>query len=101
LYRYSLGGVVFGVPIPAKDEAVGAGVEAAIGTALREAEQQNVAGNAVTPFLLQRIRELTGGASLTVGLSEGHTGAIAPSIDTRCLDTRCTNRTANHIQLDP
>jgi pseudouridine-5'-phosphate glycosidase len=44
------------VPIPAADEALGAGVEAAIGQALSQAEEEHVIGNAVTPFLLKRIR---------------------------------------------
>lgn len=64
-----LGGTVFGVPIPAENEAVGRDVEAAIGTALREADEQNVGGNSVTPFLLKRIRQLTGGASLEANIA--------------------------------
>mmetsp|Transcript_27796 Transcript_27796/g.44573 ORF Transcript_27796/g.44573 Transcript_27796/m.44573 type:complete len:378 (-) Transcript_27796:1780-2913(-) len=67
--RLGLGGVVFGVPIPAADEALGAGVEAAIGQALSQAEEEHVIGNAVTPFLLKRIRELTGGASLAANIA--------------------------------
>lgn len=67
--RLGLGGVVFGVPIPAEGEAVGAGVEAAVGEALREAERDDVSGNAVTPYLLRRIRELTGGASLAANIA--------------------------------
>lgn len=66
--RLQLGGTVFGVPIPAADEAKGAAVEAAIGRALREAEEAGVAGGEVTPFLLGRIRELTGGTSLEANI---------------------------------
>lgn len=58
------GGMVLGVPIPEQHAAAGAAVEAAIAQALQEVEQQGIKGNTVTPFLLQRIRELTGGKSL-------------------------------------
>lgn len=68
--RLALGsGLVLGVPIPEQHAAAGAAVEAAIGQALEEAGAQGVRGNAVTPFLLQRIRELTGGASLTANIA--------------------------------
>jgi len=58
------GGTVVGVPIPAQAAAEGAGVEVAIQSALKEAEEQQIEGQAVTPFLLQRIKEITGGTSL-------------------------------------
>ncbi len=58
------GGVVIGVPIP-EDAALDAeAVEAAIAQAVGEAEAQAVRGKALTPFLLKRMEELTGGASL-------------------------------------
>lgn len=58
------GGVVIGVPIP-DDAALDAeAVEAAIAQAVGEAEAQGVRGKALTPFLLKRMEELTGGASL-------------------------------------
>jgi pseudouridine-5'-phosphate glycosidase len=68
---WSLGltsGTIFAVPIPSEYEAAGREVEAAIQTSLKEAEEQGVGGNAVTPFLLQRIRELTGGRSLAANI---------------------------------
>ena len=63
------GGMVLGVPIPEDHAAAGAAVEAAIARALHEAEQQGVQGNEVTPFLLRRIRELTGGKSLQANIA--------------------------------
>jgi len=57
-------GMVLAVPIPAGDAAEGAEVESAIKQALREADAKGIAGNKVTPFLLERIRDLTGGKSL-------------------------------------
>jgi pseudouridine-5'-phosphate glycosidase len=43
-------------------------VEQAIRQALRDAREQNVHGQQVTPFLLKRVSELTGGASLRANL---------------------------------
>ena len=47
----------------------GAGrIQAAIDRAVREAEQQGVSGRDVTPFILARVNELTGGASLRASI---------------------------------
>jgi pseudouridine-5'-phosphate glycosidase len=43
-------------------------IESAIQTALDEALRKNISGQAVTPFLLGRVSELTGGASLRANL---------------------------------
>jgi pseudouridine-5'-phosphate glycosidase len=43
-------------------------VETAIETAMQEAGQMNIHGQAVTPFLLRRVSELTGGLSLKANL---------------------------------
>ena len=64
-----LGGCVFGVPIPSEHEAAGSAVQAAIDTALKEAEREGVRGREVTPFLLERVRTLTGGASLEANVA--------------------------------
>ena len=57
-----------GVPIPDDASANGARVEAAVEQALTEANRKRIAGNQITPFLLGRIRELTGGASLDMNI---------------------------------
>lgn len=51
------------VAVPNQDPA-GANVEEAIQAALAEADEQGIHGQAVTPFLLKRIAEITGGESL-------------------------------------
>jgi pseudouridine-5'-phosphate glycosidase/sugar/nucleoside kinase (ribokinase family) len=51
------------VAVPNQDPA-GANVEEAIHSALAEADEQGIHGQAVTPFLLKRIAEITGGDSL-------------------------------------
>ena len=49
------------VPVPADDELPTGEAEAAIGRAVEEAEAAGVSGKALTPFLLGRMVELTGG----------------------------------------
>ena len=60
-------GVLLTVPVPAEAEVSREKVETAIGRALIEAE--GVRGKAVTPFLLRRVSELTGGDSLAANLA--------------------------------
>ncbi|MBI5770257.1 MAG: pseudouridine-5'-phosphate glycosidase [Verrucomicrobia bacterium] len=56
-------GVLVAVPVPAKDELPAEKVEAAIRRATDEAAAQGVHGKRVTPFVLARVAELTGGES--------------------------------------
>lgn len=58
------GGVLVTNPITPDDEIPSAEVQAAISSALQQAEQQGVSGKAVTPFLLDQIRIKTAGRSL-------------------------------------
>lgn len=60
-------GAVLAVPNP--QPADGAAVSAAIAAALAEADRRGVSGNAITPFLLERIEQLTGGASLAANIA--------------------------------
>jgi pseudouridine-5'-phosphate glycosidase len=62
------GGVVIANPIAAAHEIPQARIAAYIQQALAEAQAQGVAGAAVTPFLLARVSELTGGASLAANI---------------------------------
>lgn len=55
--------VIIAVPVPEEHEFAGA--EAAIAEATAEAERLGIRGKHVTPFLLKRVTELTGGASQT------------------------------------
>jgi pseudouridine-5'-phosphate glycosidase len=75
------GGMVIAVPIPEGAAAEGAAVEAATQAALAEAAAAGVAGAAVTPFLLRRVAELTGGASLTANIAlVKHNAAVGAAI---------------------
>ncbi len=62
------GGLVVANPVPAQFAMPRARMDAAIEQALREAQQQQVAGKAVTPFLLERVAQLTGGDSLATNI---------------------------------
>ncbi|XP_008450374.2 pseudouridine-5'-phosphate glycosidase isoform X1 [Cucumis melo] len=62
-------GILIAVPIPNEHSAFGSLIEKAIQTALQEAREKNIVGNAETPFLLKRVNELTGGASLASNIA--------------------------------
>lgn len=58
------GGVVVANPIPAEYEMAPEVINSAIEQAVRESEEQGIKGKESTPFLLARVKELTGGSSL-------------------------------------
>lgn len=58
------GGVVIANPIPAEYEPAFSAIQNATDTALEESRQKGIKGKEITPFLLARIKELTGGESL-------------------------------------
>ena len=62
-------GMLVGVPIPVDAEADAALVQGAIDQALQEAAAQQISGRAITPFLLKRIAELSGGKSLASNIA--------------------------------
>ena len=62
------GGVVVANPIPEEYEQDAGVIEQAIQQALAEASQQGVKGKAITPFLLARIEQITGGRSLAANI---------------------------------
>ena len=58
------GGMLVTVPIPEEWSMDAAYINGVIEQALAEAEMQGVTGKAITPFLLAKIKEITGGSSL-------------------------------------
>jgi pseudouridylate synthase len=56
-------------PLSEQDEIPRKKVEGAIAQARKEASEQNIRGQALTPFLLARMKELTGGESLRANLA--------------------------------
>ena len=63
------GGVLVTNPIPEAWSMDPALINAAIDRAIAEAEDQGITGKAVTPFLLARVKELTGGDSLEANIA--------------------------------
>jgi len=58
------GGLVIGNPVPPKDAMDESLIEGAITEALKEATEKEIEGKEVTPYLLERINQLTHGESL-------------------------------------
>ena len=63
------GGVVVSNPVPAHEAMQKAEIDAITLQALREAADSGVTGKNVTPFLLDRIKQLTGGRSLATNIA--------------------------------
>ena len=63
------GGVVVSNPVPTESAMKNDEIDGIIAQALREADTQGVKGKAVTPFLLARIKDLTGGRSLATNIA--------------------------------
>ena len=62
------GGMVIANPVPLQFALPRARVDAAIAQAVQEAADQRIGGKEVTPFLLARVSELTGGDSLATNI---------------------------------
>jgi pseudouridine-5'-phosphate glycosidase len=62
------GGLVVANPIPEAHALPRERIDTAIEQALAEAQAQHITGKAATPFLLQRVNELTGGVSLAANI---------------------------------
>jgi pseudouridylate synthase len=68
-------GVLIGNPIPVADEMDAQVYDRALGTALSEAATRGIRGRAVTPFLLEHMRAVTGGESVRVNVALLHHNA--------------------------
>jgi pseudouridylate synthase len=69
---WSLGltcGIVVAHPIPEADEIPAAEIDGVITQALTDLDERGIGGRDATPYLLGRIVELTGGASLTANIA--------------------------------
>lgn len=63
------GGILIANPVPETDAFAAGDIEDVIVQALADAEQQHIRGKEVTPFLLDRVKELTGGKSLETNVA--------------------------------
>ncbi|HXD42718.1 MAG TPA: pseudouridine-5'-phosphate glycosidase [Ramlibacter sp.] len=63
------GGVVLSTPVPEAAAMASGEIDALTQQALAEAREQGITGKAVTPFVLSRIKLLTGGRSLATNIA--------------------------------
>jgi pseudouridine-5'-phosphate glycosidase len=63
------GGVLVVNPVPPEDEIPAAEMSACIKRAVAEAAARGISGKAVTPFILARLNEITGGRSLSANIA--------------------------------
>ncbi len=63
------GGLVIANPVPREDAMNEIVIEDAISKSLKEASEKGVEGKSVTPFLLKRVSQLTGGESLKTNIA--------------------------------
>ena len=68
-FSLGMGGVLIANPIPEADALDAKEIGARIDEAVKAAEQEGVSRKALTPFLLKRIFELTGGKSLVANIA--------------------------------
>ncbi|KAM9807997.1 uncharacterized protein ACB057_005829 [Neosynchiropus ocellatus] len=85
-------GVLLAVPIPEEHAAAGLQIEGAIQTAVKEASMKGITGKDVTPFILQRVNELTKGKSLQANIALIHNNAKVGSQIACALSARKTRR---------
>uniref|UniRef100_A0A3Q3E2L4 Zgc:136858 n=1 Tax=Hippocampus comes TaxID=109280 RepID=A0A3Q3E2L4_HIPCM len=85
-------GVLIAVPIPQEHAAAGQQIERAIQTALAETSSQGIAGRDVTPYILQRVNELTQGESLLANIALIHNNAKVGSQIACALSKRMKKR---------
>lgn len=73
------GAILVGVPVPASAEIPAERISTVIAEAQEEARSLGIAGHGLTPFLLARLDELTGGASTraNIALLENNAGVAA------------------------
>ncbi|CAM3928068.1 pseudouridine-5'-phosphate glycosidase [Roseateles saccharophilus] len=79
------GGVVVSNPVPAAAAMPREEMAAITAQALAEAEAQGIQGKAITPFLLARIKALTGGRSLATNIALVKHNAVAGTRLARAL----------------
>ncbi|MGH3472967.1 MAG: pseudouridine-5'-phosphate glycosidase [Nocardioidaceae bacterium] len=83
-------GVLLAVPVPETDEIAATEVETALEGALAAADAAGVSGSAVTPYVLARIEEQTGGRSIPANLALAEKNAAVAAEVASALSARST-----------
>ncbi|XP_078023897.1 uncharacterized protein LOC117261663 [Epinephelus lanceolatus] len=89
-------GVLLAVPIPEEHATAGQLIEEAIQAAVTEASDKGVTGRDVTPFILQKVSELTAGKSLQANIALIHNNAKVGSQIACALSKQMTKRKTRH-----
>jgi pseudouridine-5'-phosphate glycosidase len=75
------GGLVVANPVPEADALNHSEIEAVIQQALQEAKEKGISGKTVTPFLLDKVKQLTAGKSLQTNIAlVKHNAEVAAKI---------------------
>ncbi|XP_031139138.1 pseudouridine-metabolizing bifunctional protein C1861.05 [Sander lucioperca] len=85
-------GVLLAVPISEEHAATGQQIEEAIQAAVTEASAKGITGRDVTPFILQKVNELTEGKSLRANIALIHNNAKVGSQIACALSKQMTGR---------
>ncbi len=64
-----LGGMVIGVPVPASEALDAKQVEGWVAQAMTDAGRAEIRGKRITPYLLQRLAEISGGKTLSANIA--------------------------------
>lgn len=86
------GGVIVANPVPAQYEADQSVIDTAIEIALVEAQKNNIRGKDVTPFMLAKVKELTGGESLEANIALVRNNAEVAAKIAVAYSNRCDNK---------
>jgi pseudouridine-5'-phosphate glycosidase len=84
------GGLLLAAPPPAESALPRADVESWIAQAVNEADAEGIRGQAVSPFLLKRVSELSGGKSLEANLALLKNNAMIAAGVAKALGTKAT-----------
>lgn len=86
-------GILITVPVPAEHELPAEAAERAIAEATRIADEQGITGKAITPFVLGKVLELTGGRSRDANTALlVNNAAVAAQIAVALAERRLTGR---------
>ncbi|XP_014861261.1 PREDICTED: pseudouridine-metabolizing bifunctional protein C1861.05-like [Poecilia mexicana] len=87
-------GLLIAVPIPEEHAAAGQQIQEAIQTALTAVGSEGVTGRDVTPFVLQKVNELTQGKSLQANIALIHNNAKVGSQIACALSKQMSEKTS-------
>ena len=79
------GGAVVSNPVPAEFAMAKERIDGFVAQALAEADEQGISGKAVTPYLLARIKDLSGGDSLVTNIALVKNNAVVGAALARAL----------------